>query len=74
MAEATVAVGAAVLVVARQRVPLKDALAGRPGTGGAGGGRDRPQLPLMVWYGMEPLCQTTPDRAAGLLEKVAFRS
>jgi hypothetical protein len=28
-----------------------------------------PNLPLMIWYGIEPLVPADPDRAAGLLAK-----
>jgi hypothetical protein len=48
---------------AAQRWPVAEALAGRGEDAGDA------NLPLMIWYGIEPLVAGDPDRAAGLLTK-----
>jgi putative membrane-bound dehydrogenase-like protein len=57
------------LASALQRLPAKEAWPVAEGLAGHGEDAADANLPLMIWYGIEPLVPADPDRAARLLAR-----
>ena len=58
------------LASALQRIPYEQRWAIAEALGSHAGDAQDPNLPLMLWYGVEPLVPTNKPRAAALMAKM----